>query len=487
MTGLPIVNEKITLTCMQSIADATPVTLEGLWYNDWLEEMTNIHIDYTQIAAGDWDTQVNLTFATREYPDIMKGANYIDTEEYGVSQGILIRTDELIAQYCPILHARMMSDTTVTPALYMSDGNMYCLPNMMAQGINCAGHFFINRTWLDAVGMSVPKTVDELTAVLRAFRDQKPNGGGEIPWSAEWIWSSASSVSNALYFWGIPSVDIYISLDDNEKVVFQPYMDGFRECFEWLNMLYKEGLLDADVLTQENASFMAKVNDVNVGFFSMWRLINYGIDPMLENAEFMLPVAADGYKAVMAKTAETASRHGYITIANQNVPETMRWFDTQYDTDVMFSSYYGPEGIGWERDPATGLINTSIDNTTISQYTLSTNGVFYAPGAYYYSVFQLPPHRVEKNEYCKAQDAAGVMEKNSYYLINVFTPLSTEENERKNFIFTDLQTCMNEYSAYFIQNGVTDAKWNEFINNTKNIGAEEYVNIYQTAYDRKFK
>lgn len=69
-------------------------------------------------------------------------------------------------------------------AIPSSDGKSYYIGYLLSQNINTDGHFFINRTWLDRLGLAVPTTIEELTDVLRAFRDRDPNGNGladEIP------------------------------------------------------------------------------------------------------------------------------------------------------------------------------------------------------------------------------------------------------------------------------------------------------------------
>ena len=55
----------------------------------------------------------------------------------------------------------------------------------------------INTTWLERLGLEMPETLEEFANVLRAFRDQDPNGNGiqdEIPFSFMfdwWCWTSA--------------------------------------------------------------------------------------------------------------------------------------------------------------------------------------------------------------------------------------------------------------------------------------------------------
>ena len=39
---------------------------------------------------------------------------------------------------------------------------------------------FINKKWLDELGLEVPTTTDELVEVLKAFRDKKPEGRTDV-------------------------------------------------------------------------------------------------------------------------------------------------------------------------------------------------------------------------------------------------------------------------------------------------------------------
>ena len=42
---------------------------------------------------------------------------------------------------------------------------------------------------------------------------------------------------------------------------------------------------------------------------------------------------------------------------------------------------------------------------------------------------------------------------------------------------------MDEAFAKFVREGVTDESWNEFQAQTKSIGVDRYIELYQNAYD----
>ena len=59
---------------------------------------------------------------------------------------------------------------------------------------------YIRKTWLDALGLEIPTTVEEYHNVLKAFKEQDANGNGdpndEIPYSCR---NKGDSIWNATY------------------------------------------------------------------------------------------------------------------------------------------------------------------------------------------------------------------------------------------------------------------------------------------------
>ena len=110
----------------------------------------------------------------------------LDTEEYGVTQHLLVPLEDYLEDCMPNYFSRLNLDGA-GDAIPSSDGHSYYIGFLLAQNINTDGHFFINQTWLDRLGLDIPTTIQELTEVLRAFRDGDPNGNGlrdEVPYQA---------------------------------------------------------------------------------------------------------------------------------------------------------------------------------------------------------------------------------------------------------------------------------------------------------------
>ena len=86
-----ITEAKQPLPVMRYIRDIDNIQMDGLWYNDHMEELTNVHIDYTTVSQSDFPMQLNLMYSSGEYPDlVIDGGNNVDLEMYGVDQGVFM-------------------------------------------------------------------------------------------------------------------------------------------------------------------------------------------------------------------------------------------------------------------------------------------------------------------------------------------------------------------------------------------------------------
>ena len=258
--GYPIVNEEITLKILLCIRDVdSMIEPEEMPAIQRLEEQTGIKTEWEVVRVSDFGTRSNLIFASGEYPDVIMGLQQcnLDIEEYGVSQGILLPLDDLIEQYMPNYTERIAAEETdPTMSLIASDGQKYTIGFLMGPTYDTSWFHCINQEWLDALKLETPNDVDSLTEVLRAFKAKDPNGNGkadEIPMVANMVLNDGYGVQNMLPLFGIPATTggKWLYIDDNKQVQAIPTQKGFRECMEWLNMCYKEGLLDPEVISQD--------------------------------------------------------------------------------------------------------------------------------------------------------------------------------------------------------------------------------------------
>lgn len=453
-----------------------------------LDELTGIKTEWEVIKGADWSTKLNLMFASGDYPDVIIAPNLdVDDEEYGVSQQLLIPLDALIDQYMPTYNERVNAeDDDPTVSLVASDGQTYAVGYLVGQNINTNQHYFINQEWLDALNLETPTDVETLTEVLRKFKTDDPNGNGqadEVPLEMG-LDTGFYGIRYILPLFGIPcDPEKWIYIDDNKKVQFAATQDGFRECMEWVSMCYKEGLVDAELMSQDLNTIETKLKAGDIGFFAAWRLKAMGFDEgVAKDCVFWLPDSSTSCYRYL----EVARPAAFITSTNQNVEATMRWLDATLETETQFSLYYGEQdatdGTGWAYNE-NGKIDSINDGTVEIRNYLDCNTMFFAPGKYLSDTFNMPEQRVEKTEYSLKSDEAGIIQKYSNDYLDM-APLTSEQLQSSALTETDINNAVVENIANFVVNGVTDDSWNSFVSMFDGMGVADYVKMYQEAIDR---
>lgn len=478
--------EKVELSAIQYELENQTMDFANMWFYDQLEEETGVHVSFEEVKENNWKTRLSLMFASNNFHDlILRGS--LDTEEYGVAQKLLVPLDDYLEEYMPNYFSRLHVDDA-GKTIPSSDGSSYYIGFLLSQNINTDGHFFINRTWLDRLGLEVPTTVEELTDVLRAFRDGDPNGNGlqdEVPYQATFD-DCNTGIYNAFTAWGIPMNIDFVFIDDSHQIHFAPEEEGFREAVEWLHLLCSEKLLDVECITQGTNLWGTKVNRNTSGYFSYWRLGNTVLQKdIADQFACMLPVSAPGYQATTGRAEDVVEFGAALTVQNENIAASLKWLDAQMETENMLVAQNGPVG---------DMLTLREDGRYEVSYVPQTNelysivpvicGQFFAPDSYYETVYVPAEHRQEKTAYCEWYEEAGVVEENSFRLLTYVMPKTTAESARLLQLHTQLKNVVDLALVDWMTRGVTDESFAAFLLDLQKAGSEEYKAIYQKAYDR---
>ena len=205
--------------------------------------------------------QISLT--SGDYADVfmLNWADNISPEEQVKlgKQGVLLPLNDLIDQYAPNIKKRMEEIPYYKQTVTAPDGNIYGLPSIN-ECYHCSfgAKMWLNKDWLKTLKMDIPKTTEQFTAMLRAFKNTDLNGNGkkdEVPFSSlkgEFI----TPIMNAFTYF---NNDDYLSVE-NGKVSLSIEKPEFKEGLKYLASLFKEGLIDPGALTYEWDPFRSLTN-----------------------------------------------------------------------------------------------------------------------------------------------------------------------------------------------------------------------------------
>lgn len=485
--GYPIVDEEITLKVMWCINDSLDLMpFEEMQIIREMEETTGINLEAEIIKKADFTTKLNLAFTAGEYPDIIIcSQGTVDYEEYGVSQEILIPLDELIEKYLPEYNDRNSGAIDLGAGLRGTDGKLYTIPFVRSTDSKLSGNcFFINQEWLKAVGMESPKTVDELTEVLRAFKTKDPNGNGkadEIPMSLY-----ADVMVDVLHLFGLPaSGSGNFWINDDKQVEFIPTTDAYRACMEWLHQLYKEELLDVEMFSQDKNTFNSKLNAFQVGAFPAFRLNSSGFESNIGVSEIWYTEDTKYGWSTGIPTNDSF----YITVTNKYPEASMRLANYMLEQENQEDIYLGPQGHpedGWEYNEEGKIKDYNYrtgDARTVDMVRFSNSGLSVVTSELYAEKYEMGAAAIERIGYADEFIANNNIIKYSFHWLKLVKP-DAETNEKIALINADMGSAISEYRANFIRDGVTDDSWAAYCKLFEDMDVDFIQKVYQDGIDQ---
>ena len=477
---------KILLHCGDTVNMMDPDDMDIITA---IDQQVGVETEWEVIKEANWSTQINLILADKkDWPDVIISPAKMDSEKYGVDQGMFLALDDLIAEYMPN-YSKQIAESAVDPTIknIASDGKHYAVGYFVPQNVNTGVQYFVNKTWMEALKLETPTNVEELTEVLRAFKTGDPNGNGqadEIPMSGTVTKGGTDSLFYMLGLFGIPYANYdWLWVNDNKQVQLVPKSDGFRECMEWLHECYVEGLLDVECLSQDTKTVNSKAGEGRIGFGTTSRLNS---SPWGAAALDYYTLYVPGEGAKYNKTIESAGDRVNILSSNENVEATMKWLDACFDVETQFTLYYGEKQEtmdtskpGWYYNANGNIEQVAVDKDKAPALLpyLGATGLFMMSPTNYADVFEMPIYRTEKTENAKLYEDAGVFQKYSNSWTG-YVKLTNEQSQEVALVKTELESAMLEHVAKFIDEGVTDDSWNEFMGVLDNLKLEDrYVDV----------
>lgn len=492
--GLPIVNEPVTF----EIAASTQKNknFKELEFFKNLEEKTNVIINWNMSSDDGWNEKKSLLFASNMLPDAFYGNDMltdVDIMKYA-SQGMLIPLNDLIEKYAPNYKRILDTHPQYKAQLTAPDGNIYSLGTINEINPTTHDKLFINKTWLENLGLEVPTTIEEFENVLRAFKEYDANGNGnpndEIPFTFRY---SSTDLYNRQQ--GIQSLfgtfgqldDIYHFVVKDGKVIFTPTTEEYKNAIEWFHKLYAEGLIDKEVFTHDKNVYVSKIQNPEniVGMFLGWST-SATAAANKENYIAMAPLEnVNGEKIWRTVNAKIISR-GAFAITNQcEHPEVlMRWIDQSFDLETSLEICQGMLGKALEKN-ADGTYSfiklpkgTNLD-AVIHEYGPGNDGTF--------AVMQEIVDKLHLNANLQErQDLDKFYSEYNVPLTEMYPSVffTEDEIEEISTLKTDIDSYVLQKYASWIVDGGIEKEWSAFQNKLKTMGVERYIEIYQAACDR---
>ncbi len=502
---LPIVKEPITLNV--GIPGTSKITdLNTNAFTKYLTEKTGINLTFYEFPSSGGTEKLNVMLASgSELPEVLSGFSLPQSTylEYA-DRGVFLDLTPYIEKYGYWI--KEMEEKTLVENFngYMTsaNGKKYFMPNVSEQTGNMYGaKAFINKAWLDKLGLDMPETTEDFAKVMEAFVTQDPNGNGrndEIGFTGSkegWNEKPVNFLMNSFIY------DDYgdgFVVGKNHKISLNYRSDDYKEGLKYMAELAQSKGLDVQCYTQTSdmlRSLCASDDNIIGAFASGSPDVLFSDNPeRLKDYVALPPLKGPKGTAYASVDKFTVAGGGQITSYCKNPAAAFRLFDFMLSEEASLFSRFGVEGTDWkEVDESTPALFESIgakarilqilpygaiQNSHWNQYNPSFRSSAIS------DTFAWNGDPLD-GEYVKAQALTAYLDKGpeeTFKRANM--TLGIDDMQEFNDLYSGISTYVKETIALFVSGEKDiDKDWEEFQKSLDNLGADRYVELAQKGYD----
>lgn len=272
---------------------------------DYIRDHYNVDmvLDW-QAEASEYNNKLSLNIASGNLPDIFFCDNYrtfLQLAENGLLADLTDIYDANISDTIKAIDAsfegRNFEPVTI-------DGRIMAVP-----GGNLDGNqnvLWLRKDWMDNLGLEMPKTLDDIEAILTAFVYDDPDGNG-VDDTIGLTVEATEPIKTGGHQYGLEPVFAafnayprYWMEDANGEVYYGSTGEGMKEALALLQDWYSKGLIDREFATrigsgETSAVFMSGQSGAFFGPISSADIADaYTNNPDVELAIAVAPLSADG-------------------------------------------------------------------------------------------------------------------------------------------------------------------------------------------------
>lgn len=452
-----------------------------------IENKTGVKIDYQHPAQGQGGEQFNLMMASNSLPDVVEYSwnNYPGGAQKAIKDGKIIPLNDYL-DHAPNFKKLLGENPEWRRQASTDDGDIIGFPFIRpVRKLQTFSGPVIRKDWLDKLDLPIPRTIDEWYSILKALKEQDPNGNGkadEIPimmGAGELAFTGAFGIPNGYYHEG-------------NTVKYGPVQPKFKQYLATMNLWYKEGLLDKDFAANDSKMYDAKMTGNQVGAAVM--AVGGGMGRFMDLMEskephFTLvatpyPTLQSGDKPIFGQMDNPiVGIFTAITGSNKDVVETVKFFDYFYSEEGRMIANFGKEGVSYTMDNSYPKYMDSVMNNpdglplaqSLKQHVLSAMSGPFLQDVRYLEQYMSRPEQ---------QEASTVWAEPANEKRMPPITIAREDSSQYASIMNDIDTYKNEMIVKFIMGAESLDKFDEYVATMRSMGIDEAIQMQQSGLER---
>ncbi|MCM3111860.1 extracellular solute-binding protein [Lederbergia lenta] len=475
---------------------------------EWLkevEERAGVKIKWEEVSA-DWDQKKGAMLAGGDIPDLIIGPNAITDADFAKFTGLFEDMSDLIKEHGPNIQEMYDQKPLTKDLSTQSGGEIYGLPKYQRFWPETATMQFINQDWLDNLNLEVPTNWDELFDVLMAFKEQDANGNGdpndEIPMDFSPVGTGGFGYFQPTVLLGSTGMTItggggqgYFLEDGKVKNFFVD--ERYKEVVTFLNKLYKNGLINEEVFTQDYTKYqsVARGNgDVaKIGYTFGWeRTDRFGLEIADQYVSFAPMKTSADYAGEVSWTYDYNELNygvNFIQMSSKTKDKeaAIKFINELYDPEVSMQVLFGSIGpnIQDNGDETYKILPPEDDSMDPGTWkwtsTWADNGPMYIADSLELELGEdMKAVGAQQEPFIKTFETLNLEDN---VLPGMFLKYSTEDNNQMALVNTDLMNLSMSKFGEWITKGDIEKQWDQYVQEMEKIGLHSNIEVIQKYFD----
>lgn len=469
-----------------------PYKADWLFWSE-LTKRTNVTLQPTVIPGSDYNQKRSVMVSAGNAPTLIPKTYHPDEEAYIAGGAILPVSDylDLMPNFQDkVAKWNLQGDLD---QLRESDGKFYLLPGLH-QDVWKDYSLAIRTDILRQLGLAVPQTWDDLTAVLRAMKKAYPD---RYPFSDRWSTPPQPGANNLLALVG-EAHNVWAGWSYQHaqwdasagKFVYTGATDAYKQVIQYLNTLVSEKLLDPESFTQSDDQARQKFANGQSFVISAnaQELVNHyrkDIAKISGATVVKIPVPTGPIGAAkFGSRLENGMMIADKAKDGKDFVALMQFVDwLWYSDDGLMFARWGVQGTTYTGSVEDGTFKLAPDVTWAGVNPSGSknlqvdygffNGVFAYGGSTKLLNSQFPPEELAFQN---------VMDSRKALPLPPPAPLNSDDREQATLWQTSLRDHVDQQTLKFILGQRPLSQWDAYVSELKAHNSEQYISLVNQAY-----
>ncbi|MCR5607030.1 MAG: extracellular solute-binding protein [Treponema sp.] len=230
------------------------------------------------------------------------------------------------------------------------------------------------KDWAEKLGLSEPKTIEDVYNMMYAFTYKDPDGNGlqDTYGLAMCKYTGPFDIIQAWFGAGNGWTE------QNGRLIPIHQTKEYKEALDWMKKMYEDGLIAPDWAVRDTATWADQVKKGEAGMFidvmdGSRRIWDYFVNnnvPSVVDASKPAEMALVG--PINGKTLATSGYNGFLVVTKAaktkaQVEACLHYIDKMCDNDMLLLASYGLKDINYEIDADGYLVDTDAKDPSAAK------------------------------------------------------------------------------------------------------------------------